>query len=441
MEDAYLITGGKKLSGEVKLSGAKNVALKTIIAALLFDDDVILKNIPKINDVKELLHLIRLLGAKAEFIEANTLRINCNGLNSNRVDLLHGSKIRVSFMLFAPLLHRFGDCYIPNPGGCRLGARPIDRIVEGMRKLGIITEYDHQSGFYRSSMPKKPEGNYDFYKTSHTGTELLIMLAVFGQGQIIIRNAALEPEIDDLINFLNRAGAKIKRQKSNIVIEGVNALKQKEAYRIGCDRNEAVTYASMALSTKGDIALGPLKEEYLTSFLQSVKKAGGGVEKLNGDYWRFYYSHELNAVDIETLPHPGFMTDWQPPWAVMMTQARGESIIIERIYNNRFAYVNELNKLGAGIEFIHREIPNPEKYFHFHFDKNGLYNQVIKITGPQKLHNGVLQIADLRAGATLAIGALVARGDSTVSGASILERGYENFVEKVKFLGGEIKKI
>lgn len=441
MEDAYIIQGGKKLSGTVKLSGAKNIALKTIIASLLFEGDVILENIPRINDVYELLDLINKLGGQAKFIEKNTVKIVGRSLKSNKVDLLHASKIRVSFMMFAPLLYQFGQCFIPNPGGCRLGARSIDRIVDGLEQLGINIKYDSSTGYYEAKMIKKPSGQYSFDKPSHTATELLIMMSVFGQGVITIDNVAQEPEINDLIVFLNEAGAKIEKKNDQIIIDGVTKLRQTKPFIVASDRNEAVTYAVMALVTKGDINISPIKEEAIKTFIDKVKEVGGGVEKISEDSWRFFYINKLTATKIETTPHPGFMTDWQPPWAVLMTQAQGDSTITERIFENRFAYVEELKKLGALIDYVDLKIEEPVKYFYFNYDPTKEYRQAIKIQGNEKMHGGVLSIADLRAGATLVIACLVAEGESVVSGASTLERGYEDFVEKVRALGGQIKKV
>ncbi len=441
MEDAYIIQGGKKLSGSVKLSGAKNVALKTIIGALLFDGEIILKNIPRINDVFELLHLIKKLGGSAEFTEKNTVKIIGKSITNNKVDLLHASKIRVSFMLFAPLLYQFRECYIPNPGGCRLGARSIDRIVEGLEKFGVKIKYDSATGYYHAVMDKKPYGEYEFNKQSHTATELMIMMSVFGEGETVIKNAALEPEIDDLIDFLNQGGANIKRQINDIIVIGVNKLIQKTPFKISSDRNEAITYVVMSLATHGEITISPIKEIYIKAFIDLIKLAGGVVEKINDDTWRFQYINTLKATKIETAPHPGFMTDWQPPWAVLMTQAKGKSIIVERIFENRFIYVEELKKLGANINYIETAVDDPDKYYFFNYDKQKKYNQAIEITGLKKMHGGVLSISDLRAGATLVIASMLAEGESVVYGASILERGYEDFVEKVRTLGGQIKKV
>lgn len=440
MEDAYIVNGGKPLKGEIKLSGAKNVAVKTLIAALLFKGEVVLHNIPQIRDVYELIDLLKELGATIEFNE-NTVKIDGSTIDSNKSDFLHASKIRTSFMLFAPLLHKFKEAYIPNPGGCRIGARSIDRIVDGMEELGIQVEYNHGTGYYHAQMGKLPTGSYTFNKPSHTGTELLILISVLSDNTVTIQNAGLEPEIDDLIRFLNESGAHIKRNGSSIVIQGVKELRQTTPYTIGWDRIEAATYAVLAVITKGDITISKIEEALIKTFNDNLQRAGGGVEKLPDGKWRYFYKGELKSVDITTAPHPGFMTDWQPPWAVLMTQAHGEAIIHERVYENRFMYVDELRKVGADIEYVKLPVTNPVEFFFFNFDPAKKYNQAIKIKGPQKLHNGVMTVADLRAGATLSLAALSAEGESVINGVSIMERGYENFVEKITSLGGDIKKV
>lgn len=441
MTDSYLISGGKPLKGEVVLSGAKNIALKTIIAALMLKGEVVLKNIPRINDVLDLIELIKGLGAKAEFREKNTLVINADGLKNNRVDLVNGSKIRVSFMLFAPLLYRFGECYVPNPGGCRIGARPINRIIEGMISLGIQVDYDSETGYYHAKIAGKPKGHYRFQKPSHTGTELLMLIGLMTDSKIRIENVANEPEINDLILYLNSSGAKIKVEGDKIIIEKCEELIQKAPYSIMSDRNELVTYATLAVASGGNVTIGPIEENLISSFLEIMKIAGAGVEEISNYKYRFFYQGQIKPVNIETTPHPGFMTDWQPSWAILMLKSNGESVIHERVFENRFSYVEELKKLGANIEFINVQVEDPASFYHFNHDKNKSYQQTIKITGLSELHNAILNIADLRAGAALACGALLATGESVVNGASILERGYEDFVEKVKKLGGEIKKV
>lgn len=440
MSDSYLISGGKQLKGEVILSGAKNVALKTIIAALMFKGDVILKNIPRINDVLDLIELIKSLGAEANFIEKNTLLIDSSNLHSNRVDLQYGSKIRVSFMLFAPLLHHFGECFVPNPGGCRIGARPIDRIIKGLISLGIRVDYNTETGYYHAKIAAKPKGKYRFEKPSHTGTELLMMIGLMTDKKVEIENIANEPEIDDLILYLNSAGANITEEKNKIIISRSDELKQKEPFAIMSDRNELVTYATLAVASGGDVTISPINENLITSFLEIMERVGAGVEEVSNFKYRFFYKGDIKPLDIETAPHPGFMTDWQPSWSILMLKANGSSIIHERVFENRFSYVEELKKLGANIKFVNIDVEDPESFYHFNHEKDKVYQQIIKIQGMAELHNAILNISDLRAGAALACAALLADGESVVNGASILERGYEDFVGKVKKLGGEIKK-
>ncbi len=441
MEDAFVINGGKPLHGEVSLSGAKNIALKVLIASLLFDTPVTLHNIPRIRDVYELMNLINALGARAAFTDNNTVYIEREGIKEKTLDLLFASKIRVSFMFFAPLLHIFKDCFIPNPGGCRLGARSIDRSIEGLKALGVQVEYASDTGYFHASLPQNPGGRYTFAKPSHTGTELLIMLAVLSDKKTILENAALEPEIDDLIAFFNNAGAKIRRDGTSIVIDGVSSLRQTEPFSISTDRNEAVTFASLAIATKGSVTVMNIKPDELGAFHKTLDEMGGKYEVVTENSVRYWHEGPLHAVTIETAPHPGFMTDWQPPMAVLLTQAEGKSVIHERMFENRFSYVEELHKIGASIEFMDPHIDNPQEYYEFNYDPGKEYQQAIEIHGPQQLHNGVLKIADLRAGATLAIGALIAPGRSVINGASHLERGYEDFVGKVRGLGGDIAKV
>jgi len=441
MEDAYIIRGGKLLNGIVDLSGAKNIALKAIIASLIFQGDVTLENIPRIGDVHELLQLIEKLGVKWEFIRKNTLFIDSSGLNSNKVDLLNGAKTRVSFMLFAPLLYRFGSCYIPNPGGCRIGARPINRTIEGLKSLGANIIYNHGTGYYEAKLTQKPSGSYTFRKPTHTGTELLLMFAVQGHGNIILNNTALEPEIDDLISFFNEAGARIKRKNGKIIIKGVKELKQKKPYKIVSDRNEAVTYASLCIASKGSVKINNINKNDIKAFIDKLLEAGGGVNYLDNSTIEFYYKDDILPVNLETGPHPGFMTDWQPNWAVLMTQSKGNAVIHERVYENRFSYVTEMKKLGADIDFVDPLISDPKDYYYFNYKETEDYQQGITIHGGNSLHGGALVTGDLRAGASLVSCALIAKGESIVYGASIIERGYEDFVSKVNKLGGDIKKI
>lgn len=441
MDDTFVITGGNPLQGEITLSGAKNNALKVLFAALLFEGKVEIRHVPRIDDIIHLVSILKQLGVRADFIGENTVEIDASTINTSKVDLLIASKIRTSFLLFAPLLYKYGEAYIPNPGGCRLGARPIDRIVEGLGALGIDITYNSETGYYHARMTKKPSGSYRFPKPSHTGTELLIMMSVFGENEIVIENAAQEPEIDNLITFLTDGGADIHRREDAIIIRGVKKLSQKEPHELSSDRIEAATYAVAAIATKGDITLSKIAYPFIHAFSEKIKDAGGGVEHIDEYTHRFYYTKTLRAIQVETAPFPGFSTDWQPLMAVLLTQAKGISVIHERIYENRFSYVSELKKLGANIRFTDKEIKDPASHYQFNYDPQKTYQQTIEIAGQEALHGGVLEVADLRAGATLAVASFVAKGKSYLNGIHHLERGYEDFARKMKSVGGNISKV
>lgn len=437
-----MIQGGSALKGTVTLSGAKNVALKLIIASLLCEGRVVLTNVPRIGDVEELLHLMIDLGVGINWKDKHELEIDPTTLKNHKVDLLYGSKTRVSFMLFAPLLHRFGRALIPNPGGCRIGERPIDRHIEMLRAFGAQVEYDSSTGYYSAKANSGLKtAKFRFSKPTHTGTELAIMLASLIEGQSTIENCAREPEIDDLIAFLAMAGVKIERNDDVISVWGVSKLKNnKEPFTISFDRNEAVTYASFALATKGDIEIIGASRETLSSFIEKVREAGAGVEEKDNSI-RFFYQGPLKATEIVTDVSPGFMTDWQAPWAVLMTQAEGVSTIHERIFENRFSYAPELIKLGAKFEYFSPPVENREDFYHFNWKAENASPQAVRIYGKTKLHNGVLKVTDLRAGATLLIAASVASGESVVLGASIIDRGYETIEVKLRQMGANIKRV
>ena len=306
--------------------------------------------------------------------------------------------------------------------------------------MGISLEYDSNTGYYTATMTSKPKGSYSFPKSSHTGTELLIMMSVFGENSIVIENAAQEPEIDDLINFLNEGGAKIKREEKKIIVEGVEKLHQEKPYTIASDRVEAFTYAVAGIATHGDVTISSISEHFIEPFIDILQKIGAGVEKLPDNKWRFFY-RPMKAVTVETMPHPGFLTDWQPLLAVLMTLADGKSIIHERIFENRFSYVEELRKLGSDIEYIDYKVDDPKSHYFFNYDPNKDYQQTIQIYGPEELHEGVLTMTDIRAGATLAVAALVAKGETYLKDVYHMERGYEDFERKIMKLGGDIKKV
>lgn len=441
--EKLVISGGKKLTGSINVSGAKNVALKAIVAACLTSEEVVIKNVPLISDFMVMVEIIKELGGIVK-INDHVATICMEKIRKEKISLEEAAKIRASCLFLAPLLARMGKAIVPNPGGCRIGARPIDRTIKGLEEMGYSVTYNPKDGFFyleQKVNSKKTEINYRFEKSTHTGTETLIMIAALSKNtKTTLENAASEPEIDELINLLNKMGAKILRtQERTIVIKGVEKLKGTE-FTISPDRNEIVTLAISAIVTRGEILVRGAECVDLSPFIQKLELAGAGVEAQK-DGIRFYYKGELTGVDVETSIYPGFMTDWQGPWAILMTQAKGVSTIHETVYENRFGYVNELKKMGADMALFNPEIKNPEKVYNFNLsDNDSSYYHAVKINGPTKLHNGVVNVSDLRAGATMVLAALSAVGESVIFGVEHLDRGYERLEERLNSLGACIKR-
>lgn len=441
--EKFIITGGKKLSGEVSVSGSKNVALKALIAACLTNEEVIVHNVPLISDFFIMTEIIEELGGKVS-INNHTAKIRMEKFKSSKISLDKAASIRTSVMFLAPLLARMGQAIIPNPGGCRIGARPIDRVVIGLRKMGVEVRYKSKDGYFyaKTKNRQRLKGmSYSFEKNTHTGTETLLLVSVLSEGKTILENAAEEPEVDELINLLTKMGAHICRTAKRVIeIEGVEKL-HGATFTIGPDRNEIVTFAAAALITQGDIFIKDAQKIDLSSFLDKLGLAGGGFEKKENGI-RFYFTKQLQPTDVTTSPYPGFMTDWQGPWAVLMTKAHGVSIIHETIYENRFGYIDELKKMGAHVELFSPVVQDPKTFYNFNqSDDSKDYRHAAKITGPVKLHNGVVTISDLRAGATLVLGALAASGTSIVFGIEHVDRGYEEFEKRLKGLGAIIQRV
>lgn len=439
--EKFVIKGGRKLKGSISILGSKNVALKVLVAACLTSDEVIVKNVPLISDFTVMSEIITHLGGQIK-LNDHSISIKMENFSVEKISLDKAAEIRTSYMFLAPLLARMGKAVIPNPGGCRIGARPIDRVVDGLKKMGVSIKYDSKDGyFYAEALSGLKGTTYKFDKNTHTGTETMILAAVLAKGKTVLENAAQEPEIDELIGLLNRMGADVVREKPRkIVINGVLRLHGTE-FNIVPDRNELITFAVAAIITEGDIFIKDVRKRGIEEFLDKLKICGGGFEeKQNGI--RFYYKGPLKATDVTTSSYPGFMTDWQGPWAVLMTKANGESVIHETVYENRFTYVEELKKMGAHIELYNPEIKNPENIYNFNTKDDNKDNfHAAKIFGPTKLHNGIVTITDLRAGATLVLSALAASGESVLFDVEHLDRGYEHFDQRLKLLGADIKRI
>lgn len=437
--EKFLVFGGKKLKGRVKVSGSKNVAIKLPLASLLTDQELKISNVPLISSFYKTLDIVKMIGSEFK-VSDHTLSIKTPKILSYTIPLEMGALVRTSTMTAGPLLARFGRAVVPDPGGCRLGTRPINRHIEGLEKMGA--KIDYKEGMFVASAPNGLKGaNYTFEKNTHTGTETLILAAVLAKGITVLNNAAQEPEIDDLIYLLNKMGADIKRVKSRtVVINGVKNLNGAE-FKVQPDRNELVTFACAAIATKGDVFIEYKDKINIKAFLKELEKANIPYEEKE-DGFRFFYSGKFKGTDVTTLPHPGFMTDWQSPWITLMTQAEGISTMHETIYENRFAVVSELNKMGADITLFNPKLKNPKKFYNFNWDDNKPeYFHAARITGPKKLHNAVLNISDLRAGATLIIAALIARGSCVLYGIEHIDRGYEDFDTRLQMLGANIKRF
>lgn len=437
----YIITGGKPLQGEVSIRGAKNASFKEIIASLLTKDTIKLFNVPQISDVKITLSIAKSLGSEINQTGDHSYEITTTKISNSIVPQGTGEKSRTSFMFVAPLLNRTGKAIIPIPGGDKLGSRPLDRLFDCFRQMNIqIEEKDNQIIFTTDGIVGT---NYSFVKPSHTITEVIIMTAVLAKGQTIINNAALEPEIDDLILMLNKMGAKISRNKKNqkqIIINGVSKLHHAE-HTVICDRNEIVTFACAALATKGKINILRVKPQVVKSFLETIKTMGADVQSCE-DEINIKWVKPLTAINIQTAPEPGFMTDWQAVFSVLLTQTVGCSSIIETVFPSRFQHIENLKKMGVKVNFFNPVVDNPDQYYQFNqsSDKPEYFHGV-KIYGPNKLQPSEFIINDLRAGASITLAALTAEGQSVIKGVEYIERGYEKLAQRLCALGANIEYI
>ncbi len=437
----FIITGGRPLVGAIRLGGAKNASFKIMIASLLLRGRSRLLNLAKIGDVETTRQIIESLGAKTIPCGERTIFIDPNRLNKWKIPAKFGDISRSSLLFIPPLIKFFGKAEIPFPGGDKIGQRPVERHLEGFRALG--GKYQFKKNKIVVIAPQGLRGTrYRFAKNTHTGTENLIMLAVFAKGKTVLENVALETEIDDLIFFLNSAGAKITRlPKRRINIIGTPNKMFGQTHAVMPDANEAASYACAALITKGDIAIEGARKEDLEPLLEKIDQIGGALKVYRWGI-RFWWKKELRATKVITKPFPGFKTDWQPLWTSLATQTTGVNQIIETIYEDRFGFVESLKTMGAKIDFFQPKVANPEKFYNFNYQEVNpdLYHG-IKVTGPTPLRGAQFRAIDLRHGATLTIAALAAQGISEINNAQVIDRGYEDLGPKLKELGANIKII
>jgi UDP-N-acetylglucosamine 1-carboxyvinyltransferase len=406
----------------------------------LTSEKVVIENVPLIADVFSMIDILKALGVTVDLTD-HTITIQAQNLSSHAIPLDMAAKARTSVMFIAPLLARNKQAIVPNPGGCRLGARPIDRIIDGIGKMNAQVTYQSEDGYFHATTSGLEGIEYTFEKSTHTGTETMILAAVLAKGKTILKNAALEPEIDELIELLNAMGAKITRNENReIVIEGVETL-QGATYRIKADRNEIVTFAIAAIVTGGDIFINEAHSVDLDAFLSMLDKVNGGYEKTEKGI-RFFAKGKLKAADVETAIYPGFMTDWQAPWAILMTQAQGTSIIHETVFEDKLGYVADLKRMGANMTLFNPEVSTPEKVYNFNLsDDDPSYFHAVKVEGPTPLHNAVVKTLDIRAGAAVVLAALIAKGETTIHDVYRTDRGYEDFEKRLAMLGALVQRV
>ncbi|MEG0363020.1 MAG: UDP-N-acetylglucosamine 1-carboxyvinyltransferase [Aurantimicrobium sp.] len=432
--DTITINGGHPLSGRIEVKGAKNLVTKAMVAALLGESPSELRDVPDISDVRVVKGLLEVHGVKVEHdVTAGVLKLDPAGVESAHMTDIdaHAGSSRIPILFCGPLLHRLGEAFIPDLGGCRIGDRPIDYHLEVLGNFGAVIE-KLPSGI-RMTAPDGLVGTKISLPYPSVGaTEQVLLTAVRAKGKTELSGAAIEPEIMDLINILQKMGAIISVDTDRVIrIEGVDKL-EGYTHRALFDRNEAASWASAALATGGDIFVGGAQQAEMLTFLNIFRKVGGAFE-IHDDGIRFFHpGGELKPVVIETDVHPGFMTDWQQPLVIALTKAQGVSIVHETVYEQRCGFVDALIKMGANIQ-LHSEClgGHPCRFG----QRNFLHSAVI--SGPTELHGADIEVPDLRGGFSHLIAALTAKGTSRVSNVGIISRGYGDFITKLRQLGAD----
>ncbi len=414
--DQFIINGGKVLKGTIDVSGAKNAALGILPAALLADGISRIENVPNVNDIRVLIEAMKDLGVKIEHIDNNTVEIDSRNVDKLVVDYESIKKIRASYYLLGSLLGRFNEAQVAMPGGCNIGQRLIDQHIKGFEALGAEVDVDH--GMVKAVGKEDGLTGASIYlDVVSVGATINIMLAsVMAEGVTTIENPAKEPHIVDVANYLNSMGAEIKGAGTDLIkIYGVEKLHGSE-YMIIPDQIEAGTYMVAAAITGGDVTVGNLIPKHMEAITAKLLEMGVGIEEY-GDSIRVYSKGELKGVNIKTLPYPGFPTDMQPQMTVLLTVSKGTSIVSESIFDNRFLYVDELNRMGVNVKVE---------------GNTAIVSGVTALTGAEII------APDLRAGAALILAALVAEGETVISHVDYIDRGYEFIEEKLRNIGADI---
>ena len=415
--EQYVIKGKQPLRGEVEIGGAKNAALAILAAATMADESVLIENIPNVQDVNVLLEAIREIGAGADRLDDHSVRINGASITDYRVDHEYIKKIRASYYLLGALLGKYKKAEVALPGGCAIGARPIDLHIKGFRALGADVVIEH--GLIKANAEKLTGTHIYLDKVSVGATINIMMAAVMASGKTLIENAAKEPHVVDVANFLGSMGANIRGAGTDVIrIVGVEKLHASE-YTVIPDQIEAGTFMFAAAATNGEVTVKNVIPKHLEATSAKLHDVGCTIHEYD-DAVRVVASGKLKHTQITTLPYPGFPTDMQPQMTVLLGMADGTSTVTESIFENRFKYVDELNRMGAEIK---------------------VESNIAIISGVGGYTGAVVSAPDLRAGAALVIAGLAAEGITVVDDVHYIERGYERFDEKLRGLGAVIEKV
>ncbi len=412
----FVITGGHPLKGCVKISGAKNAAVAILPGVLLADGPCIIENLPEISDVTAICTALRKLGASVRFIDSSSVEIDPTGVNSFVVTNEMAKGMRASSYFLGALLGRMNRASVAPPGGCDFGVRPIDQHIKGFEALGATVTIEN--GMVQARTKRLGGGSIYLDVVSVGATVNIMLAAVKARGTTVIENAAREPHIVDLANFLNSMGANIMGAGTNVIkIRGVDSL-HGTTYSIIPDQIEAGTYLAAAVGTRGDVTITNVIPKHLESILAKLAETGADIQEFD-EAVRIRMPKRPKKCHVKTMPHPGFPTDMQPQMATVLTVADGTSIVTEGVWDNRFRYLDQLTLMGADV----------------HVD-----GKMAVLTGVDRLKSATVKAVDLRAGAAMIIAGLMAEGTTTVEDTGHIERGYENIVEKFVSLGAEMHK-
>lgn len=415
--EQYIIKGGNPLVGEVEIGGAKNAALAILAASIMTDETVVIENLPDVRDINVLIQAMQSVGAMVERMDRHTVKVNGSTIRELTIEDDYIKKIRASYYLLGALLGKYKKGEVALPGGCNIGSRPIDQHIKGFKALGADVRIAH--GLIITEA-EKLKGSHIYLDVVSVGATINIMMAAtMAEGQTIIENAAKEPHVVDLANFLNSMGANIKGAGTDVIrIKGVQKLHRTE-YSVIPDQIEAGTFMFAAAATKGDITVKNVIPKHLESISAKLMEIGCEIEE-SDDAVRVVSSKPLTHTHVKTLPYPGFPTDMQPQIAVTLALSEGTSIVTESIFENRFKYVDELTRMGASIK---------------------VEGNTAIIDGVRKYTGAHISAPDLRAGAALVIAGLAAEGFTTIDDILYIQRGYEDFEIKLRGLGANIEKV